>query len=148
MVIFNILRVESKILENAIQNTQNIMEVIEGMKFNKIEKDVINECSSLTEIKVFFENYFMKSLVNLDYDWSELVQKIKKRIEESATLIEIIVNVKKLFSKIFNVKTNWIKSKGYQIFYSYCKPNIDQVIPYMTKIERRKDIKGTRETKW
>lgn len=121
--------VESKILQDAIQNTQRVMEVVEGMKFARIEAETVDECSSLEEIKVFLENYFIKSLGSFDLDcnWDEVVSKVKKRIEGADSLVELIVKVKKLFAKVFAVKADWVRQKEILAFYVDSGFNIDDV---------------------
>lgn len=123
-----ILTLESKILEDSIKSTQDVIDVTDGMKFPKIEADVVEECNSLEEIKIFFENYFIKSLGYFNHDWTQMAQKVKAKIENSATLVEVIVNIKRLFPKIFAAKINWIKLKGFQVFYANKGYNIVEVI--------------------
>lgn len=117
-------------MNNSIKETSKVVEIIAAMKFAKIETEMIEDCNSLDELKIFFENYFIKSLVSLasEYDWDNLIRKIKQQMEKSASLVEIMVKAKKLFKRIFDVKINWLKQEAIQVFYVDNGTNTEEVI--------------------
>ena len=116
-------------LMRCIEETKYVFEIINAMKFPKISNDIFEECGSLIEMKIIFENYFIRSLAQLsfDFNWDIMINYIKKRIHDPVNIPEVIMTVNEIIPNIFKAKIDWIAQRNLNVIYSVSKININDV---------------------
>ncbi len=111
-------------LHDAIQETAHMRQALAAMSFQEVDQGLVSNCTSLEELRMNVEGYFVHSLSRLDpdaADWQAVVEKLRARMAEASNFAEVIQAAHDVFVTVYEEKVNWFARHEVRAFY----PEVD-----------------------
>ena len=113
-------------LEKNLEQNEEILSAINGMKFLSLKKSYFDKCGSLEELKLTLADYFTVNLSSIkiwgNSEKEEFSTRIWKLIEKITNLPELVAISRNLFKLIYESKIKLITLRKWNVFY----PNLEE----------------------
>jgi len=128
------MKKEQELLMQNISETSEIKQILQKMKFDPININLFKNCTTLEELRLANENYFIKNLEEFNSKnellFTEKIEEIRNNFGECMNSLEIIDMAQAYFKQVFIEKLKFIDSLKYRIFY----PDINEEYNFDEKV--------------